>query len=420
MSTERPTWVVTAAFYLYVLSLPFESPERGIPIEIHTLTGAMLLAVGLFQPRVCFRAAPAAFWWYATYFAVYVVLGLTTDHVDEWLRDSAIFLQVLLLFWISTSLMRNVHVAKMALFAFASSCCVLAVLQRLGITATVAEVGNIAERVTALGQNPNTFAHNLSIGLLAVIGLTYGSNEYPKLRLFAFVPCALLGVTIMPTAARAALLTLMAGIAIMVLAHGGLMVKARNATVAVLLLAGLGYAAYRTDAMRNRLLVAADANDFALREELFPAAWAMFLEKPLAGWGPVNNRYELEKYVPRAELPYRETHNMVLELLTETGLIGAIPFLIAMLLCVRAAWRSRRGPLGVTPLAMVFTVVMARMSTAGLYTKTHWLVLALAVAAEAAAPQRIPAVLRRRPLRAQPPTARGPVDVNGGALNPAT
>jgi O-antigen ligase len=140
--------------------------------------------------------------------------------------------------------------------------------------------------------------------------------------------------------------------------------------------------------MAERIDAALSSHDLALRQDLFPASWEMFLQKPVAGWGPVNHQYELETRVPRAELPYRETHTVFLELLTETGLVGAIPFVAAMVLCVVAGWRGRMGTLGALPVALAVAVIVHRMSTAGLYTKAHWLALALALAAGAAAPRR--------------------------------
>jgi O-antigen ligase len=381
MNGQAPHPIVRAALYVYVFSLPLEVPSRSIPLEVHTITGSILLASALLQPQVCFRPPPAAFWWFAAYLQIYVALGVVTQHEGEWLKAIATFMQVLLLFWVCGNLMRHVRVATTALLAFVLSCTVLAVLQRLGLTTTVAEVTSVAERVTALGQNPNTFAHNVSLGLLAFVGLCYGSNgRSGYLRPFVWIVSGLLALTIMPTAARGAALALVAGILMIVLMRGALSVKLRNAVVVGALLAGLGLAGYRSDAMRNRLLATSESNDFAQRENLFPAAWQMFLEKPLVGWGPVNNRYEIERHVPRAELPFRETHNMVLELLTETGLLGAIPYLIGVWLCARASWRAQSGAHGVLPLAMMVFVLISKMTTSGIYTKTHWFVLAFAVA----------------------------------------
>jgi O-antigen ligase len=120
--------------------------------------------------------------------------------------------------------------------------------------------------------------------------------------------------------------------------------------------------------------------DLAKREDLYPTAWKMFLERPLLGWGPVNHNYELEWRLRDPRYIEQDTHNLLLELLTATGLLGAIPFLAGTWLCMRAAWRARAGPRGVLPVAMGITVLMINMSVDWIFTKTFWLVLAYALA----------------------------------------
>src|SRR5712691_4805654 len=48
-------------FYAFVFSIPLEYPDRTIPVELHTITGALFLVIALLQPSVCFRRPPAAF-----------------------------------------------------------------------------------------------------------------------------------------------------------------------------------------------------------------------------------------------------------------------------------------------------------------------------------------------------------------------
>ena len=381
MTRARVHPIVIVALFVYVVSLPLEIPDRGgFPLEVHTATGALLLLAALLYPAGAWGRPPSAFWWFAGYFYIFVCMGVMTEYVGQWLKDAATFLQVLLLFWVTSALLRDVQVATRVMLAYAATCVVLSALQRLGVTASVAEVGSVAVRMTALGQNPNTFAHNLSLALLMLVGLAYGADRLrPSHRPLVWLPAALLGLTIMPTAARGALLSLAVGLFIILLPRGSSGRQLRNVVLVGLAFVGLAAAVWRSDAMRDRLVASAETSDMAKREDLFPAAWTMFLEKPLAGWGPVNNRFELVRYVPRAELPFRETHNLVLELLTETGLIGATPFLVGIGLCVRAAWRARAGAFGALPLAMVASLLVTKMGTAGVATKMHWLVLACAV-----------------------------------------
>jgi O-antigen ligase len=109
----------------------------------------------------------------------------------------------------------------------------------------------------------------------------------------------------------------------------------------------------------------------------------MIRERPVFGWGPIANQYEIAQRINFRKFPYRDAHNMVLELFTGTGLLGGIPFLIGLGLSVRGAWRARRGPLGVLPLAMLLAVLMGTVPGTWMAAKIVWLAMALGLAAGA-------------------------------------
>jgi O-antigen ligase len=140
----------------------------------------------------------------------------------------------------------------------------------------------------------------------------------------------------------------------------------------------LGVGAMQTEVMRGRVQVTTTEGSLAGREKLFPALWSMFLEKPLVGWGPQRNQYELATRAPFNEREYRDSHNLFLELLTATGVVGAVPFLVALGLCTHAAWRGRRGTHGILPFALVALFLIANLSIDMLATKPFWVALALA------------------------------------------
>jgi O-antigen ligase len=138
----------------------------------------------------------------------------------------------------------------------------------------------------------------------------------------------------------------------------------------------LSIAAFRLPMMRNRLAQSAQTGNMAGRERLYPALWAMFQERPVVGWGPVLNLYELAWRVGERKRPWRGAHNFVLELLTATGLVGTIPFLVGTWLCARGAWRARVGEHGVLPLALLCSLLIANMAGDWMLSKLFWLVLA--------------------------------------------
>jgi len=106
----------------------------------------------------------------------------------------------------------------------------------------------------------------------------------------------------------------------------------------------------------------------------------MALEKPLAGWGPINNQYEVAARTTDMAREHRDAHNLLLELLTALGLVGAVPFLIGLGICVVAAWRGRTSPYGIVPLALIALFLVANISTNLVAYKPFWWVLALAFA----------------------------------------
>ena len=132
--------------------------------------------------------------------------------------------------------------------------------------------------------------------------------------------------------------------------------------------------------MKNRWEDSVRTGNLAGREQLYPALWNMFLEKPVLGWGPVTNQHELAIRIGERERSTRAAHNVVLELLTATGLIGTIPFLLGGWLCLRDAWRARGGDHGILPVALFASVFLSNMSGDWIAGKLIWLMLAFAAA----------------------------------------
>jgi len=108
----------------------------------------------------------------------------------------------------------------------------------------------------------------------------------------------------------------------------------------------------------------------------------MILEKPVIGWGPENNQYELSlregnRFYNRAR---RDTHNIIFETLTATGVLGTLAFCLGILICFRAAWRARHGGEGILPFALMVSVLVANMSGNWMASKLLWLSFAYAIA----------------------------------------
>jgi O-antigen ligase len=418
MTTRAPApsvdLLLQGGLYLLVGSLPFEYPDRTIPLEIPTLTGAVFLLITLLHPRRCYGQLPAAVLWFAAYLLAFLVcMAAAGDHVGEAVSEFIVVLQGVLIMLAAANLMADERIGTRAMGTLVAACALRATLPFIGFARTTSAVWTGGERVSALGQNANSAAMILAAGMVALIGLTYARRHRSALGLlFSAAVAALLGIAILETGSRGGLLAVVGGVLVFALGAPRSRARLRNAGIAAVAIALLVLGTLHLPVMRNRWEESMRTGNLAGREQLYPALWTMFLEKPVLGWGPVSNTYELAARIGERERPHRASHNILLELLTATGIVGALPFIVGGLLCIGQAWQARHGAYGVFPLALCGSVFISNMSGDWIASKLIWIVLALAVASGAWSTAVEPV---RTPLRrGAPPVGLGSLAPGGG------
>ncbi|HWC75463.1 MAG TPA: O-antigen ligase family protein [Gemmatimonadales bacterium] len=386
MANVRSLAIVRLAFYVVLVSIPFEIPNRqSLPVEIPTLTTALFLGATLLQPRRSYGRIPLAVWPFCAYLCVFVLAGSLNflNDSSEVVHDFLLIVQCVIYFWAVTNLLEDESVTSAALVVFGLACLLRSVLPMVGIGRTVTVVWTGGERLTAFGQNENNAAMILAGGLIALLGIGYGrARPLFKPRVLVLPGCALIAYAIVETGSRGGLIALVAGLLALFLARReNAWGRIRSGAIAVGVLGVIAAFAYATPVMHNRLRDTAESGAMAGREDLYPIVAQMILEKPLIGWGPMNNQYELSiregsRFYNRAK---RDTHNLLFEALTATGLLGTIGFGIGLAICVIAAARGRSGPEGVLPLALIVSALTANMSGNWIASKFLWFSFAYAV-----------------------------------------
>ncbi len=378
------------AFYVFIFFIPFETLNIGPGFGNFTLSklfGFIFLGLACLQPRVCFQPPKPAFFYFAVYLLVYVILGMIQEERFE--RSIILyfvtFLQLLVLFWVSQNLMINEGITKRALLIFGISCFCLALLVLSGVLRT-----EIAQnRVTAAGLNANSYAALLSLGLLALIGLA-GNQRITnyKIRGFAWFSFSVLAVAIVQSGSRSSMAALLVAFCVLMFKGRGLKV---NPKVLLVLLLAIGFIVaviYQSEAVRVRWERTIMEGGTSGRGKIHSRAMDMFVEKPLQGWGPTKHYFELGSRVGK---PTRDPHSIYFWVLLEVGLLGAIPFFVGLALVFRGAWKARSGVYGQQPLAMLLFILLISFHHSYHQGKVFWLVLAYAVASESLvrSPERV-------------------------------
>lgn len=383
---RAPSQLLQVLFYMFVFSIPLEiiSQNLGIGSNQFTVTrmiGAALILAAFGEHTVCFQDIPKAFWYVAIYQWVYLSLGVMQD-----VNDAASFIpriltrfQLMLLLLIAYNLLLDQQTGQRALLVLILGCATLAMLMILGVSA-VKDIGE--GRVSIEGANANELGMVLGLGLVALVGYAFQRQDHSLvIRLALWSSLGVLTFAVVSTGSRGALAALVAGLLTWGLCfdRGDWASKFSVLVIAVLCIAALVWMVYSTDSARSRWENTIQKGDTAGRERIFTASWEMFLDRPLTGWGPVSYGYELGS---RTGVSYRGAHNLYLFLLIETGLLGAVPFFIALGLCLQSAWRNRGGAYGVLPLALLVLMLIANLSGDWLDRKLLWMTLAYALASD--------------------------------------
>ena len=379
-ANQQVSTLVRWAFYAFVFSLLFEAAPIGIEVETTQITGGLLITALVFlQPRMFLQRLPAAVGYLLIYFLVgCLVLLANNDLFDGDIPSRQfLFLQLIALFLISCNLMKEERTARGTLITLIASCSTLSILEMFGLTTTIEIDEGKLSRFTAFGLDSNQLAGVLAIGWLAAVGFAYENSGSRVRRLLLILPVlVLVSITMVRTGSRGGLLALSAGLIVFSLGKGAFSARLRNLCTVVILFALFGLIAYQSELIRRRFQVTLDEGTMSKREHFYPMAAQMILEKPLIGWGPVANSIELAQRVQLYRFERMDPHNLVLYVLTATGIVGAIPFFASIWLCLRSTWRARDGTFGNLPLAMIVTLLVSEMSVTGFHWKHHWIVLA--------------------------------------------
>lgn len=370
-------------FLLFVVSIPIEVMGIGLDTNYFSMSKALgwaLLAVSIGFRDIAFRRIPRT----AVWFGIFILIsGLMLLRPEANTQDTGLvflvsYLQLLILHIIAYNIILAMGTGLNVVVAYITGALVLA-----GVTVSQYGLMNIAgasERLDVLGLDENNAASILAIAMVGVVGLALIRKTIP---LLVSIPLILtLGVVMVATGSRGGVLTCVTGLAVLLLPRSRRMTMFRRVFMVVSLCV-IGWVLWSSSSILQRRVDVMMYSDyearFGLRDVLTRESARMIAEKPVFGWGIWAGISELGRRMGR---PPIDTHNTLTWVLLDTGLLGGVPFLIALFLGVRSAWRVRYSGESTLPVAMVISVMTAALTINWINRKHIWLFIAYAMACE--------------------------------------
>ncbi len=189
--------------------------------------------------------------------------------------------------------------------------------------------------------NPNDLA--ITLVVLVPVALAAGARRSVPLRLLSYAILATYFAAIWVTFSRGGMLGLFAVLLVMALRHRG---TAGRFLAAGLLATSLVFVAYYWSRDEGFADLAEDET-FNTRLDTMKAGIAMFADRPLLGVGINCSEMAWPLYAPGLTVGFwMHNHNTVTQVLSETGLLGSVPYFLMIACSLWGLWRARRGPAG--------------------------------------------------------------------------
>jgi O-antigen ligase len=377
---------IRAAYFLFVMWIPVETvylfkdgESSGGGITISRLLGLGILGLALLEPRRCFRRLPVVFWMLAWYLAFYAAsqLWIPSELDALFLGQLVTLTQMVVLFLLSANLFADDEDFRESLLRFYG--------WWIGVVAAAMLISGSSfsdGRASLADQDPNVTAGFFALGAVCLAGdprlFAPGRSKAASVAALGMMTVLIFGI--LNTGSRGGLMSFGAGV-LALAACGGKVARPRKLLIAGVVITVLSLLIMREFHAGTETSVRLDRSwnegDTAGRTVIWDTAWQMVREKPLLGYGGVNNFFTLGSYM---NYPFRNTHNLLLAVLTEVGLIGGIPFFGAMMYAMWLAWRYGGRTGNAIPFALMAVAFTINQSITGKEEKLFWIVLAAAAA----------------------------------------
>jgi O-antigen ligase len=360
--------------YLYCFAINFQEAKMlgNYNVSITALIGLFYIISILPQLDtfvVLQRRRSATTWFILFYLYLLIVNAINYTPGGLSIFESGLLVNIALYWIIERHFAHRSHTRNQGLLSFAFGSAVLSVCYALGIGVGVyPETG----RLTMFGDNSNFVG--VKVATAVTIMVFFATTNVFKARwkrLTLLIPVPLMLALLIATGSRVALVALIVMLALVAM----LKTKRTRAERGTLLLgvAGAMYYMYilatQSALVMLRLLASISEGDSGGRDVIYEAVWQLI--KPNIIFGIGHTGYF-------SVFGIASPHNVILEVLCYSGIVGLLLFGIGLYTVFKTAQRTRLTVRNPAPMLMLIPVLGLLLTGQMLTVKLGWLLLAFA------------------------------------------
>lgn len=369
------------ALFLFAFSLSFElwNAFDFKNFSIGAMTGYIYLFSIILYPKFRFDRKESRKY-FVPLFLFFIILTISSAINYTYVNDlswfnMSIFQCIVLFSLIYIHLKdRGSRVANKMLLCYVFGAILLIVLYGFGFGVEY----TIDMRLSVFGSFANGLGFNLSVTFIIILSLVFENKpDYGKKRYLLLLVLPLMLKAIAETGSRGAFITLAVGFIIFLF-----LIKMKKRYKIFFLAVGLllSYTAFiymmQTDVFKNRILYSIEEKDTSGRFEIWESVLPLFYENPVLGVGETG----YYNYAKDKLTVFQGPHNVFIELLIYTGIIGFICYLMLLYQIYRKSLFSYRNLSFLLPVVLLAMILTLFLNGQGLSIKLVWLFFAYIIA----------------------------------------
>ncbi|ALP53212.1 hypothetical protein Tel_08610 [Candidatus Tenderia electrophaga] len=374
---------IALCFYAFSLNIEFFDPfNSGGSFSFAKLAGLIYLFFIFLSFNKYFilrKRIIYCLWPIWGVFLVMTINGLAhINSLSSNFFDVAFFLNLIMIFVMINHGIVDTKVLDLAMLSFAIGAAIISIFMFLGIG--VEEIGQ--GRIKLIGTNINSLGIKLSIAFSILMSFFYNDRlKFGVNRYWFVLAIPFLLTAIVQTGSRSALLVMILTFLTMIfLFKGKNIIKRIIFYLMAIALFSLGIEfILNSDVMMARLsslaFEASERDGMGVRLDVWAVYIPLALENPIIGLGKTGFEYEAIQLFGGVKSP----HNVVLEIMLYSGIVGVILFLFfifKIMRCAFLAYRYSSNELPILLLPAIFVMVGANQV---LNIKVSWFLFAYIV-----------------------------------------